>query len=435
MGLAIRLAIAPFFAHPFDVYSWYAVGQGVLNGSQSLWSYLTPYGYAFFLFVFPASLVFQALSGVMGSQIIQMSSLNPVLNPGAPWNIPVVPGLLFDFLVKLPLIASDTIVALLLYRIVKAYDLDERLAVSAATLWFLNPLTIWVSSGWGMFDTLPALFTVLALYLVSKRRFAYSGISLALAVAMKYYAIVLVVPLMILAWRKGDKSGLLHSSIALIGVGFLLFASLFANVYSGFASLAVGGSPLELRYSGLSIWTAVTLFFPSFNQTVISSSLVAVVLVVSYYWMAKRRSPGIYQTAILFALPILLLLLFFRFAGENYFVWLLPFASVLAVLDPRQKILYWGVSLVALLSSMINSFLPYYMLPMAPWLGNYLASALTAVAPYRVAPGGVVAQGLTLGKGMLAALGIATAGLLVAYATRWLSSTRRELGRESEVPY
>lgn len=420
-GVVIRIVIAPFFAHPLDVYSWYIDGQNVANGVQPLWDYLVPYGYALFLFAFPATIVFQALSGVLGSHVTLMSSLNPALNPGAPWNITVVPGPLFDLLVKLPLIASDAIIALLLYKIVMRYNNDDRLAVSAASLWFLNPLAIWVSSGWGMFDTLPAFFTVLAFYLLMQQRFAYSGVSLALAVAMKYYAIVLVLPLVILAWRERRWNGLLRSSIGAAGAGFLLFSPLFAEISSSFTSLAGGASPTELHYSGLSIWTAVTLFYPSFNQTILSSSLVAIALVATYYWTAKNASSSYHLWVVFFGLPLLVLLLFFRFVGENYFIWLLPFASIITAMESRLKLLYWGVSLVALLSSLVNSLLPYYMLPMAPWMGGYLASALSAVAPYRVAPSGVVVQGWTLGKAALAGLGVVIAVLLGATALQWLS--------------
>ncbi len=422
VGLAIRLIMAPFFAHPFDVYAWYVNAESFLSGARPLWSFLVPYSYSFFLFVFPAAVAFNFVSPYTGSYTIPMSSLNPALNPGLQWNITVVPGPLFDLLVKLPLVASDVLITLLLYRMVRKHLGDERLAVSIAALWFLNPLTIWVSSGWGTFDTLPALFTVLALYFVLEQKFAFSGISLAGAIAMKYYAVALIIPLMILSWREKGARGLAGSSAGLLGAGLLLFASLFGETASAFVSLAGGASPQELHYSGISIWTAVTLFYPAFNQTILSSLLVVIMMLATYYWMARMRglegSLDIY--ALFFALPLLALLLLFRFTGENYFVWLLPFASIIAVKDTRLRALYWGVSLVALLSSVVDSLLPYYMLPMAPWIGGFLANALSAVAPYRVAPGGTIAQGITVGKMVLAGFGIVITVLLAATAVRWL---------------
>lgn len=141
----------------------------MLNGQRALSAFLTPYQYSYFLFLFPMSVIFHFLSSFIPTNTIQISSINPVLVPTVPPGITLVPGLLFDFLMKLPLIASDTIIALLIYKMSNRYFSKER-AVFATALWFLNPLTIWISSGWGMFDTLPALFTVLSLYFILEKK-------------------------------------------------------------------------------------------------------------------------------------------------------------------------------------------------------------------------------------------------------------------------
>jgi hypothetical protein len=429
-GLAVRLVIAPFVAHPFDVQAWYVVGQSLFDGTKPVWGFLEPYSYSLFLFAFPATAAFRALSGIAGSYSIPMASLDPRLNPGSPWNITVVPGPLFDLLVKLPLIASDALVALLIHRLVRREAGDERLATSASLLWFLNPLVIWVSSGWGMFDTLPALFTVLALYLVLGRRFAYSGVSLALAVAMKYYAVVLVIPLLLLAWRRGGRRGFAESLGGVALAGAALFAPLIVQTAEGFASLATGPTPAGLYYSGLSFWSAISLSFAGVPIGIISGATVVALLGAAYVWMIRSNTEvGLESASVYFGLPVLVLLLAFRFVGENYFVWLLPFASVLALRSRRIRSLYWAVSLVALVSSMTDSLLPYYLLPAAPWIGGYLVEVLQAVAPYRVAPQGSVTGGLSLGKLLLSALGVSAAAVLTMTAREWAKSLRARLNQ------
>jgi len=426
-GLAIRLLLAPFLAHPFDVYAWYLNGESLFNGTRSLWSFLQPYSYSFFLFAFPATAVFRFLSTVSGSYSTPISALDPRLNPGAAWNITIVPGPLFDFLVKIPLIVSDAIVALLLYRLVKSQMGDERLAASASLLWFLNPLIIWVSSGWGTFDTLPALFTVIALYLVFDKKFAYSGISLALAIAMKYYAVVLVFPLLLLAWGRGGRKGFVGTLGGTTITSLLLFIPLFGKTASAFASLAGGQAPSGLYYSGLSFWTAVTLFFSGIPQTIVSGVVIVALLGVSYFWMWRRRARTDLESATAhFGLSILALLLGFRFVGENYFVWLLPFGSILALKSRRATLLFWSVSLLALASALTDSLLPYYMLPMASWIGGYLVSIIQAAAPYRVAPEGMVTGALSLGKVFLSALGVCAAVFLALVGREWVRGLRPE---------
>jgi hypothetical protein len=354
-----------------------------------------------------------------------MSSLDPRLNPGAPWNITVIPGPLFDMLVKLPLIASDALVALLLYRLVRNQTGNEKLANLVPLIWFLNPLTIWISSGWGTFDTLPALFTVLALYLVFDGRFALSGISLAVAIGLKYYPVVLTLPLFILALDRGGRRGLAESLGSTGLTSLLFFVPSLSDVTSGFTFLAGGQVPSGLHYSGLSFWTGITLFFPASPQTIVSAAITIMLLGVSYLWMWRRKVNVDQESgAIYFGLPILVLLLAFRFVGENYFVWLLPFGSILATTRTRISLLLI-LSLLALASALTGSFLPYYLLPVASWNGGLLVSIIEAAAPYMVAPGGTVTAAASLGKVLLSVLGSATA-ILTLTGYEWVggSSTR-----------
>lgn len=409
--------MAPFFAHPFDMYSFYTVGQEFVQGVHPLLDYFAPYSYSYFLFAFPAAAVFNALTSVIGPSTIPISSINPILNPVTQPAITVIPGLLFDFLEKLPLIASDTIIAVLVYRLVSLYIHDDKQAVTAAALWFLNPLTIWVSSGWGMMDTLPALFTVLALYFVLQGRFALSGVSTVVGVAMKFYPLVLLFPLLLIAWRRGGRTGFAGALIGTLFASLVLFLPSLNLVTSKFMFVATTPSFTSTQYSGISFWTALTLFLPSFNPILLSLAITGILMFAAYAWMwRKEQADDIQTAAAFFALPVIILLLSYRFVGENFFVWLFPFGAILAMKGIYVKRLFWFLSLVALVSSITDSLLPYYMLPMAPWIGNYLASALAAVAPYRVAPGGEVIAGLSFGKVFLSSLGIVTAlGIVLSF--------------------
>lgn len=429
-GLAVRLVLAPFFAHPFDVYSWYVSGESLLSGTRTLWSFLQPYSYSLFLFAFPAAAAFRFLSGITGIHPIPMASLDPRLNPGVQWNITVVPGPLFNLIVKLPLIVADVLVALLLYRLVREEMGDERAATAVSLLWFLSPLTIWVSSGWGMFDTLPTLFSVLALYLLFHKKFAYSGVSLALAIAMKYYAVVLVFPLLLLTWGRGGKRAFVESVGGTAITALLLFIPLTRETTSGFVSLVSGQSASGLHYSGLSFWTAVTLFFSGFPQTAVSAAFIIGFLGFSYLWMwARRVKVDLPFAAGCFGLSILPLLLAFRFVGENFFVWVLPFGAIMASKSGRATLLFWSLSLLGLVSALTDSLLPYYMLPMAPWIGGYLVNLIDAVAPYRVAPQGTVTGAISLGKVFLSALGISATAILALTGREWVQCMLQESDR------
>ena len=308
-----------------------------------------------------------------------------------------MPGLIYDIILKIPLIFSDVLTTIFVYKIVLKYYGNERDSIFASALWFLNPFTIWISSGWGTFDTLPTLFTVIAFFLVLEKRFALAGISLVVSIAIKYYAAVLIIPVLFLAWRFGGKKA---TTKYVIGVG-LSSLTLFLPYYAGIPSsltLVTSTSENALHYSGISIWTVFTLFYPGLNQNVISYFILTVLFIGLYFWIWKTTTYRSDPNSVLkvFVLPIICLLLFFHFIGENFLIWIIPFVAILALKDSLTLKILWGLSILGILSSLTDSLLPYYMLPDSPWIGSLLVHALTLAAPYKVASGGTITQGISI---------------------------------------
>lgn len=435
VGLIARLVISPFLAHPSDVFEWFVVGQSLVNGSTPASSYMVPYGYSYFVFVFPAAYAYSFLSHFLPTFTFSISSISPLLDPG--FGVTVVPGLLFNFLVKLPLILSDTLIALVVFTVVRERTGDYNIAVTAAAIWFLNPFVIWISSAWGMFDTIPTLLTILAFYLMIKGKPLPAGVALVVSIAMKYYSLVLIFPLFLIAWRTGKRDAVSKFTIAGLVTGLVLFLPLVERIVTTFASLTLAGSsPVATLYPGLSFWTAVTTVFPSFNQAALSTILLIPALGFVYFWSWQHRhSDDFVVNLISMALPILVLLLLYRWVGENFFIWILPFLSIIFVNDNRGKLLYWMISLTALLSSVTDSLLPYYLLPLAPWIGNLLTGGLSAVAPYRTGAGQGNHSGLNVGKTILSTLGVIAAFLLILTFIRLLSVAKERLRIGGEPVY
>lgn len=394
----------------------------MLANPSVIWSYLRPYGYSYFLFLFPMSPVFALLSKSVENLTLPMASLDPRLNPGAQWGITVVPGLLFDFLVKLPLIVSDIAVAMIVYKLTYRLSHVREMATSAAALWFLNPFVIWVSAAWGMFDTLPALFTILAAYLAMTRRLTYSAVALAVAIALKYYAVVLVFPLLVMAWRIGGRRELAKAATVFFVSTAILFAPSLTK--SGAAVVELSSSPAlsSTSYSGLSILTAVTLFATT-NVALFSTSMVTGSLLLVYYGIVHRSKVMKASDIIAyFGISLLPLLLFYSYVGENFLIWVLPFGAILASDDSITRRLYWALSLVGLTSSVTDSLLPYYLLPVSPWIGGLLVLILQLAGPYRVAHSGTMARGISTGKLALVSFSLSSFLILFALLLRWFRS-------------
>src|SRR5205823_1331418 len=158
---------------PFDTYGWYQVVETFLKngfGTSNI-SILNP---LWFLTLDAIAPVYSVLSAATGIAAVPVQSLPPIMNPQ--WGIPYVVDPLFLTLMKSPLILADASASVLLYMIFLMRG-GIPAAEKAASLYFLNPLVIWVSSGWGQYDSLPAFFSALALYVIyAKRKSLTSGI-------------------------------------------------------------------------------------------------------------------------------------------------------------------------------------------------------------------------------------------------------------------
>jgi len=386
--------------------AWYINGESLFSGNQPLLYFLVPYRISFFLFVFPETWIFNHVASLFPDFSIPISALNPRLNPGPQWGISIIPGLLYDFLLKLPLILADALVTIFLFKIVKSEWKDDKTASFVAAAWFLNPIVIWVSSGWGMNDSLPALFTVLSLYFVLKGKNSSSVFSLVVATLLKFYALAIFIPLLAIIWRRSGFRAMLISLVPSTILAAL--ASLPLLFVTNPLSYVEPASSAASQYAGFSVWTSLWLTGSAPNVSAVAAVLTGISLIASYYFLLKKQSQHDKLTIVscFFLIPIIALLLFYKFVGENYIVWLIPFSAILTAKSRRIDWTHWSISLLSFVSSITDSLLPYYLLPLSPWISGLLIGMLGLVAPARVAPTGTAPQGITIGKLFLSGLGV-----------------------------
>lgn len=104
-------------------------------------------------------------------------------------NIPPYPVLL-----KLPSIICDLLTALVILYALKKYT-GKNVAFAASLLYLFNPAVILNSSLWGQVDSFTALFTVLSIYLILRKKFMLSYICAAVGIAFKLQ-FVFVLPIL-----------------------------------------------------------------------------------------------------------------------------------------------------------------------------------------------------------------------------------------------
>ncbi len=109
----------PISAHPLDMYVWFDATSSIIkNGPMSIQFFPPIQGY--FLLV-PLAYFYNWLTHVfsVGSfGPLPMGSIPSALNYYPDLNALYVPGMLFNFVIKLPLLFSDVFATLLLYKIV-----------------------------------------------------------------------------------------------------------------------------------------------------------------------------------------------------------------------------------------------------------------------------------------------------------------------------
>jgi Gpi18-like mannosyltransferase len=403
VGTAVRLVLMPFTAHPFDVYAWYMYCMDVLRHGFDF-SVLKSANPLWFLMLTLIAFVYRFLSSVVGWEATAVDALPASFNPhyGIAW----VPGPLFNMLVKVPMLLADIGTALILYHLMKRFS-RTGLAEKVVALFYLNPISIWISSGWGQSDPIPAFLTVLSVYLLLSERILPSAVSLLLATLFKVYPAAFIVPASVYLF-KGKRKELLKYLIFFIVPYSIFLVSGGLQAANNLLMLVLGfffprGTFHGIFGFGLTYWSWSMVFSMDPNVWApVSTLLMTVLFCISIYFVLKAKfddplrslTMATYMVAVAFFLSS-------RLVNEARFVWLLPF-FVLMVGEVVSLKLFGLVSLTAFLYTQKN--FPYYLLPVATLNKDILSPLFHMAAPF-----GNVVQGALLpassGAVILAALG------------------------------
>lgn len=133
-------------------------------------------------------------------------------------------GLPFAFVVKLPAIAADLLIALLLLG---ARPRDPATGATTALAFMFNPVSFLLSAYHGQPHTVAVAGGVLALWLAERGRAMAAGVALALAASVRQHLALLAVPLALILPRQ-ERPKLLA---ALAAVGVVLNAGIVLSAH------------------------------------------------------------------------------------------------------------------------------------------------------------------------------------------------------------
>ncbi|MDG6982770.1 MAG: hypothetical protein JRM74_04875 [Nitrososphaerota archaeon] len=287
VAVAIRVALAPFFMHAWDMTTLMTASQQFLSGvnpytyvqqQAALQQAATGLPLPFYGFAYTATTLlvyapFYWAYHALGFAPLPLTGWQ--LQPGQALGLVYPAAFYFLLLMKIPVIAADAAVVYLLYK----------RAPRLGWVYALSPYVIVITSLWGNFDPLIGLFLLIA-YLAFDRSKLLSGFVFGLSM-MKVYTVV-ATPAFLLAIGKKPRdlaSFLVGAAVAQIPSAYYLAADPSSFLYAlGFqASRPANGvniyyALIELRSIYLEISAA----------NLVSAVFVASLAVATYaMWRSK----------------------------------------------------------------------------------------------------------------------------------------------------
>ncbi len=186
-ALAVRLSVAPFTGHPWDVYVWIKSAEMFSSGFWNVYrvSEIPSFPWGFYNYP-PVWLL------VLTAAYVAVGGLSAGLNA-------------LVLAIKAPIIAADLLVAYWIHRLGGLLGLDRRKRDLVFAAYALNPLPVFVSGVWGMFDPLAVLFALLGIELLIRHRPVAAGLSIGIGAATKIFP-ALLIPLGLFWIRREGRS-------------------------------------------------------------------------------------------------------------------------------------------------------------------------------------------------------------------------------------
>jgi len=206
IGLISRLLPSAFYAHPWDMYIWIKSGELGLH-EINIYQFDNPVDYPWGFYAYPPMWLYWLIIAVKLGDLV--GNINFKV-----------------FLIKLPIIVSDILVAIILYRLARKLGFDEKQSLLAMGIWLFNPITYFISAIWGMFDSIAVFFALLGIYYILEEKYVKAGIAIGLGTAVKIIPALILLPALVYL-VKGKKTTVKDFVIKLVipeySLDFLLY--------------------------------------------------------------------------------------------------------------------------------------------------------------------------------------------------------------------
>ena len=392
LGLLTRFALSFWTGHPWDFEVFIRVGSNVANGGnlfqsknyyveglgQPIFPYVTGLGYP------PAWGLYAALA----YKIYRFIPISPFL---------------YYFMLKLAPILGDLAVTYMIFLLTLKSTHSIQKAMWNSLIFFLCPFVIFISSVWGMFDSLPTFFTLTSILLLLSGRLYLSAFCLGLGIYVKIIPVIyLPIQLLFINKKAGIKEAIIYFLIS-CEVPFVLTlvpTILFRwEISQAFGTVISQSQPHPFAPGDvLTYWNLSAFLRDLFRSSFVSEVLIQFFsfptvnylwilgLIVSYflyYRIQNKPSDKLAQTGNLdlllrgFSLTTICFLLTRTFVPEQYVLYLLPAIIMLPNVTLTCDYYYKRIWIAALIFAFVNNY-PFsfaYLINAKCWYTfNYLAT-------------------------------------------------------------
>lgn len=233
---------------------------------------------------------------------------------------------LYNFASKFPLILLVLLSGFYIYKIVLEYGYNKKIAVKAATIWFFNPLTIYSAIIMGQNDILAIFPFILGMYFYKRQPFL-AFLLFGIGGSIKNYPLIWAIIL-----------GLVYVKATWIKKVSLVLTSFLVYIATMLPFLSQSYFRQEVLYSGLSVRMFDGMIDIGFGDKLLLVPLLLVFIALIGIKREFGRSLKGITTILLTSTLIILGLTHFH---PQWFIWIMPFASILLSISKDKSWWFW----------------------------------------------------------------------------------------------
>ncbi len=288
------------------------------------------------------------------------------------------------FLVKLPSIAADFAIGMVIYGFVKKHA--SKMAIPALALWLLNPVVWYNSAVWGQTDALVNLLGFLGVVNLLNKHLVKSLVFLTLSILFKG-SLAIFAPILVFvairqkykltSWLKAGFTSL--ATIIIVAIWFHPDLDLFVWLFKLYNERILPGEIGFLTANAFNFWWLVdpTETYDSIRFLGLPARILGYLLSLGLILPLLTRLKKLKAETVFYALSLsaLITFLFMTRIHERYLYPFFPMITIVFALRPR---IWPAISLLSL-AHLLNLYHLFWVPNFKPWENIYLNSNFMSI--------------------------------------------------------